>query len=157
MYTNKQAFTLIELLVVVLIVGILAAVALPQYQKAVKKSRATEVWATMGTLRKAAAVAMLTPEIITGGVSSWNPQNLDASLSCINLNRAACQMAKCPFSECDACWYHISGSSDNPQVDFECRPGDAGGLHLLLNNSGRECVLPSSEGYENWCKELGFF
>ena len=50
---NKQAFTLIELLVVVLIIGILAAVAVPQYQKAVEKSRAAQGLALLRSVYEA--------------------------------------------------------------------------------------------------------
>ena len=46
-------FTLIELLVVVLIIGILAAMAMPQYFKAVERSRMTEAITIMDSIVKA--------------------------------------------------------------------------------------------------------
>ena len=49
----KQAFTLIELLVVVLIIGILAAIALPQYQVAVDKTRYTTLMLLVRSLHDA--------------------------------------------------------------------------------------------------------
>ena len=52
----KRAFTLIELLIVVIIVGILATVALPQYTKVVEKARWTEAASMLGSIRKAALI-----------------------------------------------------------------------------------------------------
>ena len=50
---NKKGFTLIEMLVVVLIIGVLAAIALPQYKLAVGKAK----FATLKSAVKAVAEA----------------------------------------------------------------------------------------------------
>ena len=50
---NKNGFTLVELLVVVLIVGILAAIAVPQYQKAIEKSKGMQAITLLRTIGEA--------------------------------------------------------------------------------------------------------
>ena len=80
---STKAFTLIELLVVVLIIGILAAVALPQYQKAVEKSHAAQALTLVNSVFNAAEnyylangtaptrLDELTVEIPWTGTESW--------------------------------------------------------------------------------------
>jgi len=55
----KNAFTLMEVLVVVIILGILAAIALPLYEKAVWKSRTSEVKVFAASFAEAQSVYRL--------------------------------------------------------------------------------------------------
>lgn len=50
---NNKGFTLLELLTAVLIIGILTALAMPEYQKAVERSRAAEAQTILENLAKA--------------------------------------------------------------------------------------------------------
>ena len=49
---SQKGFTLIELLVVVLIIGILSAVALPQYHQAVWKARFAKIYPIMADIER---------------------------------------------------------------------------------------------------------
>ena len=68
-------FTLIELLVVVLIIGILAAIAIPQYEKAVEKARAAEA---IVILRKIAEANQR--YFLANGEYTWSLANLDIEI-----------------------------------------------------------------------------
>lgn len=81
----KKAFTLIELLVVVLIIGILASIALPQYQKAVEKSKAMTMISLIKPIAQAAELYY-----INNGTAPTNFDTLDVSLSPEQKEKLAC-------------------------------------------------------------------
>tara|TARA_R110001599_G_scaffold224105_1_gene423256 strand:- start:596 stop:1075 length:480 start_codon:yes stop_codon:yes gene_type:complete len=54
----QKGFTLIELMIVVAIIGILAAIAIPQYQNYIAKSQMTRVVGELSALKSAAEVAV---------------------------------------------------------------------------------------------------
>ena len=69
---NNKGFTLIELLVVVLIIGILAAIALPQYTKAVERSRTAEAMQHLGDLATAQSIYFMVNNSFAGNFTALN-------------------------------------------------------------------------------------
>lgn len=66
----RTGFTLIELLLVVLIIGILSAVAVPQYQTAVEKTRAMGLLSLLSSLARAEEAYYLATGSYTGDLFS---------------------------------------------------------------------------------------
>ncbi len=137
-----SGFTLIELLVVVLIIGILAAVAVPQYQKAVEKSRATQAITMLKTVYDAAK----NYQLATG---EW-PENFDelsvdipwtkhTSLIPIGFNRT-------PLSSDDwAIHIYKANSNDNTGLTLMRLRGKYAGAFFVMYATNTYTSMPTDQ------------
>ncbi len=72
---NQSGFTLIELMIVVAIIGILAAIAIPQYQIYMAKTQATRVINELGQLRMTVEECLQTGRDLIGlGTNECDPR-----------------------------------------------------------------------------------
>ncbi len=72
----QKGFTLIELMIVVAIIGILAAVAIPQYQNYIGSSQVSRVMGEVGSLRTAAETCLMNGISEAECEFGWTESNL---------------------------------------------------------------------------------
>ncbi|MGP9545313.1 pilin [Psychrobacter sp. AOP7-B1-25] len=78
--TTQKGFTLIELMIVIAIIGILAAIAIPQYQNYVAKSQVSRVMSETGAIKTAVETCILEGKITAAKCDlGWTNSNLLAA------------------------------------------------------------------------------
>ena len=146
---NKQGFTLIELLVVVLIIGILSSVALPQYTKAVEKSRMAGVWSKLATMNQACQVNVLE----NNGWCDFSQMSVDFG----NCSGGSYCTVPCPSSAWSSCAYGLNyTSSVGIRTYFFFNKGGSHGIMLKSDGSrccsGPDCaIFVKADEIKDWC------
>ena len=145
---KSHAFTLIELLVVVLIIGILSAIALPQYTKSVDKTRATEVLLKM----KALHVVTSTYQLANGNnaLKEGDGYNIGVEVlgECSQSSGSSC-FVTCPSAKWSGCFYDNYGAGD---IEFYFNNGRS---QIRFYYNGKEFSCTSYE-FPDDCKIYGF-
>ena len=141
---GKQGFTLIELLVVVLIIGILASVALPQYTKAVEKARAAEAWTTLKSIKDAADAYYLENNALPTKFS-------DLPLTFVDKNGAS---ATSKTFESKNFTYYLG--HPNSTLAYVAAQHGANGSILNITSEGKRGCWPFGESEANikYCKMI---
>jgi len=72
--TNKRGFTLVEILIVVIILGILAAIVIPQFTNASQDARNSSLVSQLQTLRSQVELYKLQhKDVLPDLITSWDP------------------------------------------------------------------------------------
>ena len=67
---NPKGFTLIELVIIIVVLGILAAVAIPKYQDITSEARESATRASLGALRSGITIHYAN-QAVTTGTATW--------------------------------------------------------------------------------------
>ncbi len=143
---NKKGFTLIELLVVVLIIGILAAIALPQYKHAVTKAK----YSTMKDIVRSIVQAQQSYFLVNNKYTE-KFSDLDIDLPCQSNDGHICRTNKGPT-------FYLSNSQSFGSISVS-----GGSLYFSIYNnyryqycqSNKTNIKPSDFVYKFCQKETG--